>query len=118
MAVEDVSLYHTHHGGAAGKASVLAVRSALGLSGASKKGFTTSNVASKLASLFLVQLIIMMTPVRIFFRVQSQSWAEWLFAIGVGAGALPLSLLARLASRRSLAESQSRHVDSFDGVKV
>lgn len=48
---------------------------------------------------FWLQIVIIMTPVRLFFRVRTQSWQEWLFAVGVGAGSMPLAFLTKLISR-------------------
>lgn len=45
------------------------------------------------------QIILMETPVSTFFLVESQTWQEWLFALAVGLGALPLALLTKLAAR-------------------
>jgi len=47
----------------------------------------------------LLQVIIMLTPVNTFFTVYYQSWHEWLFAIGVAAGCMLVSLLVKLISR-------------------
>jgi len=47
----------------------------------------------------LLQVIIMLTPVNTFFTVYYQSWQEWLFAIGVAAGCMLVSLLVKLISR-------------------
>lgn len=46
-----------------------------------------------------MQVIIMLTPVSSFFTVYYQNWQEWLFAIGVSAGCMLLSLLVKLISR-------------------
>jgi Ca2+-transporting ATPase len=45
------------------------------------------------------QLIIMLTPVRGFFKVVGQSWGEWLFAVGVGAGCMVWAVAVKLATR-------------------
>ncbi|KAA6423560.1 MAG: P-type ATPase [Trebouxia sp. A1-2] len=47
----------------------------------------------------VLQVIIMLTPVNTFFTVYYQSWQEWLFAIGVAAGCMLVSLLVKLISR-------------------
>lgn len=41
----------------------------------------------------------MFTPVRNFFKVEQQNGAEWVFAIGVGAGSLVMSLVVKLLTR-------------------
>lgn len=48
---------------------------------------------------FGLQLIIMLTPIRSFFRITSQTWEEWLFAIAIAVVALPLCLVTKLISR-------------------
>lgn len=47
----------------------------------------------------LLQLVIMLTPVRVFFHVRGQSWREWLFATGTAAGCIPLSIVVKLVTR-------------------
>ncbi|EIE19492.1 calcium-translocating P-type ATPase [Coccomyxa subellipsoidea C-169] len=47
----------------------------------------------------ILQVIIMVTPINRFFRVSTQNWQEWLFAIALGAGALPVALLTKLLTR-------------------
>ena len=51
----------------------------------------------------VLQIVIMMTPVRIFFKVRYQSWEEWLFALAAGAGSLPIALLTKLISKPIMA---------------
>ena len=59
---------------------------------------------AQLHRLHCLQLVIMMTPVRTFFHVRSQTWLEWVFAVGVGAGCMPLSLFIKLGTRLFTAE--------------
>jgi hypothetical protein len=47
----------------------------------------------------LCQLVIMLTPVRYFFKVVSQSWEEWLFAVAIGAGCMLWAVAVKLATR-------------------
>lgn len=69
-----------------------------------------------------LQLGIMLTPVRTFFKVEEQDWGEWLFALVTGFGSLIVALLVKLATRCDLAllrppslssEAAVRHLDSF-----
>jgi hypothetical protein len=46
-----------------------------------------------------MQVIIMVTPINKFFRVSTQNWQEWLFAIALGAGSLLVAILTKLLSR-------------------
>lgn len=46
-----------------------------------------------------MQLVIMMTPVRVFFKVKQQNWQEWLFAIGTGAASMPLAFITKLIAK-------------------
>lgn len=48
------------------------------------------------------QVVIMVTPVGTFFKVDTQNWQEWLFAIALGAGSLLVALAVKLISRRAL----------------
>ena len=43
----------------------------------------------------------MVTPVGSFFKVDTQNWQEWLFAIALGAGSLLVALAVKLISRRA-----------------
>ena len=63
-----------------------------------------------------MQLVIMMTPVRVFFQVRAQSWKEWLFAIGGGLGSIPLSLLTRLILRLITKSLHSRGGSKISSV--
>ena len=47
----------------------------------------------------LMQLIIMLTPINTFFTVSHQIWQEWVFALGVAAGCMLLSLFVKVISR-------------------
>ena len=47
----------------------------------------------------VLQLVIMFTPLSIFFNVDYQNWAEWLFAILAGAGSLVVSFIVKLVAR-------------------
>ncbi len=47
----------------------------------------------------MTQVIIMVTPINTFFRVSTQNWQEWLFAIALGAGAIPVAIIVKLLSR-------------------
>ena len=47
----------------------------------------------------LCQLVIMLTPVRTFFKVVGQSWEEWLFAVAIGAGCMVWALVVKLLTR-------------------
>ncbi len=46
-----------------------------------------------------LQLVIMLTPIRSFFKVTTQDWGEWLFAILTGLGSLVVSVIVKLATR-------------------
>lgn len=46
-----------------------------------------------------LQLIIMLTAVGNFFTVERQNWAEWLFAIAIGAGSLLVALATKAVAR-------------------
>lgn len=45
------------------------------------------------------QVIIMTTPLALFFKCQYQDGYMWLFAIGVGSGSLLISFLTKLLTR-------------------
>ena len=47
----------------------------------------------------LLQLIIMLTPIRQFFKVDYQTWYEWVIAIALGVGALLWAFIVKLVSR-------------------
>ncbi|BDA43546.1 probable calcium-transporting ATPase 11, plasma membrane-t [Coccomyxa sp. Obi] len=47
----------------------------------------------------ILQVIIMVTPINTFFRVSTQNWQEWLFAIALGAGSIPVAIIIKLLSR-------------------
>ena len=47
----------------------------------------------------MLQLIIMLTPIRQFFKVDDQTWYEWLIAIALGVGALLWAFTVKLVSR-------------------
>ena len=53
---------------------------------------------SKNSSPRCMQVVIMVTPVGTFFKVTTQNWEEWLFAIALGAGSLAVSLAVKLMS--------------------
>ncbi len=46
-----------------------------------------------------LQLIIMLTPISQFFKVDYQTWYEWLIAIALGVGALLWAFIVKLVSR-------------------
>ena len=46
-----------------------------------------------------LQLIIMLTPIRTFFKVDYQTWYEWVIAIALGVGALLWAFIIKLVSR-------------------
>eukprot|EP00891_Asterochloris_glomerata_P004702 jgi/Astpho2/4702/fgenesh1_pg.00067_%23_185_t len=47
----------------------------------------------------VLQLIIMLTPISQFFKVDYQTWYEWLIAIALGVGALLWAFIVKLVSR-------------------
>ena len=47
----------------------------------------------------MLQLIIMLTPIRQFFKVDYQTWYEWVIAIALGVGALLWAFIVKLVSR-------------------
>jgi Ca2+-transporting ATPase len=47
----------------------------------------------------VLQLIIMFTPARVIFKVKTQNWQEWLFALALGAGSLLVALITKLVTR-------------------
>ena len=61
------------------------------------KGIFTSPVFSGVLFVILVsQVIIMESPLNSFFKVQGQTWEEWLLAIGIGFLGWPLALVTKL----------------------
>ena len=46
-----------------------------------------------------VQVVIMVTPLSTFFKVEYQDWKEWLFAIALGAGSLLMAAATKSVSR-------------------
>ena len=46
-----------------------------------------------------VQIVIMVTPLSTFFKVEHQDWKEWLFAIALGAGSLLMAVAVKFVSR-------------------
>lgn len=48
-----------------------------------------------------LQLVIMLSPIRTFFKVGEQDWGEWLFALVTGFGSLIVALLVKLVTRCS-----------------
>jgi hypothetical protein len=58
----------------------------------------TYNTVSTIADCCL-QVVIMFTPISIFFNVDYQNWQEWLFAIAMGAGSLVAAFLTKVVVR-------------------
>lgn len=48
-----------------------------------------------------LQILIMLTPLGNFFKVDSLEWYEWVLTISIGAGTIPVSLLIRCLSRNT-----------------
>ena len=46
-----------------------------------------------------VQIVIMVTPLSTFFKVEYQDWKEWLFALSLGAGSLLMAMAIKIVSR-------------------
>ena len=61
--------------------------------------FDPSMTCRLLRVVLTVQVIIMVTPLSTFFKVEYQDWKEWLFAIALGAGSLLMAMAIKFVSR-------------------
>ncbi|KAK9829300.1 hypothetical protein WJX72_005021 [[Myrmecia] bisecta] len=65
----------------------------------------------------ILQVIIMLTPVSSFFKVQPQNAGEWLFAIATGVGALIVALVVKFVSRTIWGRPQILKSNSIEPMR-